>query len=155
MPKTKFESAVFTAITAFFMVYIMTIYNVVLSSEQFTNYTFLTAIKGMWIEYIIIGLCAYFITGKLAPFFAFRIVTKDTRGIYIVFAIQTFMVIFQVAFASILGVFHSYGFTKNFIPNYLMVYCKNFLLAFPLQLLVVGPLSRNIFRLLFKRKREY
>ena len=35
MPKTKFESVVFTAITAWIMVYIMTLYNTVLASGTF------------------------------------------------------------------------------------------------------------------------
>lgn len=154
MPKTKFESVIFTAITAFFMVYIMTVYNIVIANGNFNNYTFLAAIKGMWIEYIIIGLCAFFITSRLAPIFAFKVVTKETRPIYIIFAIQTFMVVFQVTFASILGVFHSYGFTKDFIPNYFSTYCQNFIMAYPIQLLLVGPLSRNIFKLIFRRNSQ-
>ena len=71
------------------------------------------------------------------------------RPIFIIFAIQTFTVIWQVAFASVLGVYHGYGFTVNFIPNYLTTYCKNFIMALPLQLIIVGPLARLIFRSLF------
>lgn len=53
-----------------------------------------------------------------------------------------------------LGVYHGYGFTENFIPDYLMTYCKNFVMAFPLQLILVGPLARLVFRTLFiKNKR--
>ena len=48
-----------------------------------------------------------------------------------------------------------HGFTANFIPDYLTTYCKNFILAFPLQLIFVGPLARFIFRMLFiSRKKE-
>ena len=68
MPKTKFESIFFTAITAFGLVYFTTFYNIALSSCHFTNLTFLYAIKGMWIEYAIIFICAYFISSKLAPY---------------------------------------------------------------------------------------
>ena len=67
----------------------------------------------------------------------------------IIFAIQTFTVIWQVAFASVLGVFHGPGFTVNFIPDYMMAYCKNFMMALPLQLIFVGPLARWIFRSIF------
>ncbi len=67
---------------------------------SFTNMTFLIALKGMWIEYIII------------------------------FAIQTFTVVWQVTFASVLGVYHGYGFTSNFIPDYLVTYCKNYVMKF-------------------------
>ena len=103
----------------------------------------------MWIEYIIIALLAYFVSGHLAKICAFRVVQPGDRPIFIIFAIQTFTVIWQVAFASILGVYHGYGFTVNFIPDYLTTYCRNFVLAFPLQLIIVGPLARLIFRTLF------
>ena len=60
MPKTRGESIFFTAITAWMMVYVMTLYNTVLATGNFTNATFFIALKGMWIEYIIIALLAYF-----------------------------------------------------------------------------------------------
>lgn len=111
--------------------------------------------KNMWIEYIIIELLAYFVSSHLAKMCAFRVVQPGDRPIFIIFAIQTFTVIWQVAFASVISVFHGHGFTANFIPDYLTTYCKNFILAFPLQLIFVGPLARFIFRMLFiSRKKE-
>ena len=137
MPRTRGESIFFTAITAWMMVYVMTVYNTVLATGSFTNTTFLIALKGMWIEYIIIGLLAYFVSGHLSKMCAFRVVQPGDRPIFIIFAIQTFTVIWQVAFASVIGVYHGHGFTANFI------------MAFPLQLIFVGPLARLIFRTLF------
>lgn len=151
MPKTRLESIFFTAITAWMMVYVMTLYNTVLATGSFTNSTFLIALKGMWIEYIIIFLLAYFVSGHIAKYFAFRVVQPGDRPIFIIFAIQTFTVVSQVAFASIIGVFHGYGFTGNFIPDYLTTYCKNFIMTLPLQLFLVGPLARFIFRQIFLR----
>ena len=110
MPETKLESVVFTAVTAWIMVYIMTLYNTVLAAQSFTNITFLSALKGMWVEYVLIFLCAFFISGKLAPKLAFRVVKQGDRPVFISFAIQIFTVVFQVAFASIIGVYHGYGF---------------------------------------------
>ena len=69
MPKTKMQTIFFTAVTAWFMVYIMTLYNTVLATNQFTNSTFLTALNNMWIEFVIIFLCAYFISGRIAKIF--------------------------------------------------------------------------------------
>ena len=100
MPRTRGESIFFTAITAWMMVYVMTVYNTVLATGSFTNTTFLIALKGMWIEYIIIGLLAYFVSGHLSKMCAFRVVQPGDRPIFIIFAIQTFTVIWQVAFAS-------------------------------------------------------
>lgn len=149
MPKTRGESIFFTAITAWMMVYVMTLYNTVLATGSFTNTSFLIALKEMWIEYIIIALLAYFVSSHLVKICAFRVVRPGDRPIFIIFAIQTFTVIWQVAFASVLGVYHGYGFTSNFIPDYLTTYCRNFVMAFPLQLIIVGPLARFIFGSIF------
>ena len=154
MPKTRGESIFFTAITAWMMVYIMTLYNTVLATGNLTNTTFLTALKEMWIEYIIIALLAYFVSGHLAKICAFRVVQPGDRPIFIIFTIQIFTVIWQVAFASVLGVYHGCGFTDNFVPDYLTTYCKNFIMALPLQLIIVGPLARFIFRTLFIKNRN-
>lgn len=151
MPKTKFQSIVFTLITAWMMVYVMTLYNIVLGGEKFTNTTFFIALKGMWMEFIIIFLCAYFISSHIAKYFAFRVVKPGDRQIFIILCIQTFTVVSQVTLASILGTIKGYGFTIQFIPNYLVTYCKNFILALPLQLFIVGPLARLIFRSIFAR----
>lgn len=154
MPKTKFETLVFTFITAWVMVYFMTLYNIVLASGEFTNWTFWYALKGMWIEFVVIFLCALFISSPLAKIFAFRIVKPTDRPIAIIFAIQTFTVIFQVALASILGTYKAAGFNVIFIPNYLSCYCHNFIMAFPLQLIIAGPFARFLFRLIFRREEK-
>ena len=54
MPKTKFEAIVFTAIKAWMIVYVMTLYNTVLATSSFTNSTFLIVLKSMWIEFVIV-----------------------------------------------------------------------------------------------------
>ena len=154
MPKTIGQNAFFTAVTAWIMVYVMTLYNTVLSMEEFTNITFLIALKGMWIEYIIIFLLAFFVSSHIAKYFAFRVVQPQDRPIFIIFAIQIFTVVVQVAFASVIGVYHGYGFTSNFIPDYFVTYCKNFVMALPVQLFIAGPIARLIFRTIFLREEQ-
>ena len=151
MPKTKLESVFFTAVTAWLMVYGMTLYNLVLATGDFTNASFLLALKEMWLEYILIALAAYFISSPMAKRLAFRVVQPGDRPIAIILTIQVFTVVCQVALASILGVWHGFGFTSQFVPNYLLTYCRNFLLALPLQLLIAGPIARAVFRGLFRR----
>ena len=122
MPRTKIEYLVFTAITAWIMVYIMTLYNKILVTKHFLNSIskghplihvlrtgggmLIDTMKEMWIEYIIIFLFAFFISSHIAKYFAFKIVKPDDRLIYIILIIQVFTVIVQVAFASILGIYH-------------------------------------------------
>lgn len=151
MPKTKLESVFFTAVTAWLMVYGMTLYNLVLATGSFTNASFLLALQEMWLEYILIALAAYFISSPVAKRLAFRVVQPGDRPIAIILTIQVFTVVCQVALASILGVWHGFGFTSQFVPNYLLTYCRNFLLALPLQLLIAGPIARAVFRGLFRR----
>ena len=79
------------------------------------------------------------------------VVKPGDRPIAIILAIQAFTVVSQVALASILGVWHGYGFTSQFIPNYLATYCRNFIMALPVQLFLAGPIARALFRLLFRR----
>ncbi|MDO4285975.1 MAG: hypothetical protein Q4C60_11675 [Eubacteriales bacterium] len=154
MPETRTESIIFTAVTAWIMVYLMTLYNTVLASGNFVNRTFWIALKGMWVEFVIIFLCAYFISAHVAKYFAFRVVKPGDRPIAIIFAIQIFTVVSQVALASILGVYHGYGFTNQFIPNYLVTYCRNFAMALPLQLFIAGPAARALFRFFFRREKN-
>lgn len=154
MPKTKIEKLFFTFITAWMMVYVMTVYNTVLATGRFSNSTFLVALKGMWIEFVIIFLCAYFVSSRLAQNCAFKIVERGDRPIFVILTVQVFTVIFQVAFASVIGVWHGYGFTSNFLPDYIATYCKNFVMALPVQLVVVGPVARKIFRILFIKRKE-
>ena len=63
--------------------------------------------------------------------------------------IQVFTVISQVALASILGVYHGYGFDSQFIPLYLITYCRNFMMALPVQLFIVGPMVRYLLEFYF------
>lgn len=151
MPQTKTESIIFTAMTAWLMVYCMTLYNTVLASGSFTNGTFLLALRDMWVEFVLIFLCAYFISSRFAKRMAFKVVQPTDRPIAIILAIQIFAVICQVALASVLGVWHGDGFTVQFVPNYVAAYCRNFIMAMPLQLLLVGPVARWIFRKAFRR----
>ncbi len=95
MPKTKFESVIFTAVIAWIMVYIMTLYNTVLATGTFVNETFLIALEGMRLEFVIIFLCAYFISSPVAKHFAFCVVKSGDRPIAIILAIQTFTVVAQ------------------------------------------------------------
>ena len=146
------QTLVFTAVTAWIMVYVMTLYNTVLASGSFTNATFLITLKGMWLEFVLIFLCALLISSPLARHFAFKVVRPGDRPICIILMIQVFTVVFQVMLASILGVWHSAGFTANFLPDYLSCYCRNFIMALPVQLLIAGPAARKTFRCVFRRQ---
>lgn len=78
-------------------------------------------------------------------------VQPGDRPIFIIFAIQIFTVVAQVFFASFIALVHSHGYNVDFVPNYIMAYIRNFVMALPVQLFIVGPLARLIFRSIFCR----
>lgn len=143
MPQIKKEAVVFTAITAWIMVYTMPIYNDLLLDYNFTADVLWHALKEMWIEFVIIFCCTYFLSSKFAKYSAFKFVTPQSKPIVIILSIQTFTVIAQVTFASFIGLYHSNGFTSSFIQNHLLTYFHNFIMALPLQRLLRAQSHEN------------
>ncbi len=154
MPKTKFQNLIFTLMTAVLMVYCMIVYSVAInSSAGLINQTFLIALKEFPIEGIIVFLLAYFIASPIAKKLAFRIVNpKEDNKMFIILSIQTFTVLTMVGLMSIYALFAQHLINSNIVCNYIVLYCKNFIMAFPLQIFFVGPLVRNIFRIIFKKQ---
>lgn len=130
----------------------MIVYNVEINSETgLINQTFLIALKEFSIEGIIVFLLAYFITSPIAKKLTFRIVnSKEDNKMLIILSIQTFTVLIMVGLMSIYALFAQQLINSNVICNYIVLYCKNFIMAYPLQIFFVGPLVRNIFRFIFK-----
>ena len=70
---------------------------------------------------------------------------------FVILSIQTFTVLIMVGLMSIYALFAQYLINSNIVCNYLILYCKNLKMAYPLQIFYVGPLVRNIFRIVFKK----
>ena len=154
MPKTKFQNLIFTLMTAVLMAYCMIVYSVAInSSTGLINQTFLIALKEFPIEGIIVFLLAFFVASPIAKKLAFRIVnTKDDNKMFIVLSIQTFTVLTMVGLMSIYALFVQDLINRNIVCNYIVLYCKNFIMAYPLQIFFVGPFVRNVFRIIFKKQ---
>lgn len=154
MPQTKFQNFVFTLMTAILMAYFMIVYNVAISSNNgLVNQTFLIALKEFRIEVIIVFFLAYFIASPIAKKLAFRIVDpKKDNKMLIILSIQTFTVLVMVALMSIYALFIQHLVNSNIICNYIILFIKNFIMAYPLQIFFVGPIVRNVFRVIFVKK---
>lgn len=154
MPKTKFQNFIFTLMTAVLMAYCMIVYSVAInSSERLINKTFLIALKEFPIEGIIVFLLAFFVASPIAKKLAFRIVNhKEDNKMFIILSIQTFTVLTMVGLMSLYALFAQHLINSNVICNYIVLYCKNFIMAYPLQIFFVGPLVRNVFRMIFKKQ---
>lgn len=154
MPKTKFQNFIFTLMTAILMAYSMIVYSVAInSSDGLVNQTFLIALKEFPIEGTIVFVLAYFIASPIAKKLAFRIVNPKTDNkMFIILSIQTFTVLIMVGLMSVYALFAQHLINSNIVCNYIVLYCKNFIMAYPLQVFFVGPLVRNVFRLIFKKQ---
>lgn len=154
MPKTKFQNFIFTLMTVILMAYFMIVYNIAInSSEGLVNGTFLIALKKFPVEFIIVFILAYFVASPIAKKLAFRIVNpKEDNKMFIILSIQTFTVCVMVSLMSIYALLTQNLINSNIICNWIVLVCKNFIMAFPLQILIVGPAVRNLFRLIFKKQ---
>ena len=155
MPKTKFQSIIFTAMMVFFMVYCMTVYTIALKFGNLSYQVFALAIQEMWVEYVIVFLLIFFVITKLAQRLAFRIITPGVdKPIFLVLAIQCFTVCLIVPSITLFATFLHNGFTADWFPQWIMLAARCFPAALCLQIFFVGPLVRLIFRTIFKKRQE-
>lgn len=66
MPKTKFQSIVFTAIMVFCMVFCMTVYTISMKFGGLSYKVFALAIQEMWVEYVVVFVLIFFMITRLA-----------------------------------------------------------------------------------------
>lgn len=156
MGQTKFQKFIFTLMMCFFMVLGMTTYNIILN-EGFHSNLLNNLLKDFWLGFIVALLLDIFIVGKLAKPLAFKIVkpTKETKQIKIILAISSCMVVGMVLFMSMFGAIVSSGFTIAALKLYPLCVLRNFIMALPLNLLIVSPIVRFIFNKMFPVKLAY
>lgn len=150
MGKTKFEKFIFTLLMCFFMVLGMTIYNMLLN-EGFNNQFFANLLSDFWFGFIVALLLDVFVVGKIAKPIAFKIVkpNSETKQIKIVLAISCCMVIGMVLCMSMYGAIIAAGFSSTALKIYPLCIVRNFIMALPLNLLIVSPLVRFLFGKMF------
>ena len=152
MPKTKFQSVIFTLLMVFCMVFCMTCYTISMNMGGLTPRVFLMAIQEMWLEYVVVFCLIFFIITELAKKLAFRIVTpgKDAP-IFIILSIQCFTVCLIVPVITLFATLVHNG-TNSWFTNWIQLAFLCFPVALCLQVFFVGPLVRLIFRTLFRKQ---
>ncbi|QSF44353.1 DUF2798 domain-containing protein [Paenibacillus tianjinensis] len=148
MGKNKKEALIFTSIMCFLMVVGMSFYNVILFNGA-TNKVFLEVAAGLLPALIVALFLDIVVISKIAKGLAFKLVKPSDPMIKKVLAISVFMVCGMVICMSLYGTLAHYGFGDNFLRHYLSILGLNFICALPLQLLVVGPLTRFLFTRIF------
>lgn len=153
MPKTKFQSIIFTLMMVFCMVYCMTVYTVALGAGGLSGNVFLSAIREMWIEYMIVFVLIFFLITGNSLKFAGRIIDPEKNSpIIFTIAIQSFTVMQIVPMITLCATFLHNGFTENWFIQWITTAAVCFPAAWFLQVFFIGPLVRFLFRSLFRNQ---
>ncbi len=150
MGQTKLQKFIFTLMMCFGMVLGMTIYNMLLN-EGFHSQFFNNLLKDFWLGFIVALLLDVFIVGKIAKPIALKIVkpNNETKPIKIILTISLCMVISMVLFMSMYGAITAVGFNSGALKIYPLCIIRNFIMALPLNMLIVSPVVRLSFNKVF------
>ncbi len=151
MPKTKFQSIIFTAIMAFCMVYCMTVYTIALKFGSLQYQVFSLAIKEMWLEYVVVFCLIFFLITNTAKKLAFRVINPaNSQPIFMILAIQSFTVCQIVPVITLFATLIHNGISADWFCQWIQLAVTCFPMALCAQIFYIGPLVRLIFRNIFK-----
>ncbi|HBJ02797.1 DUF2798 domain-containing protein [Lysinibacillus fusiformis] len=153
MPTTRKESLYFGLIMCFGMVLFMTLYNFYLN-DIFGQISFLGGITDFLIGFIVAIILDLYLVGPIAKKIAFKLTANTSNVLFKILTISTCMVIGMAFFMSIYGLitsyFHNGLYSNSVIKEFLSVFCRNFIVALPLQIIVMGPIVRFLFNKFIK-----
>ncbi|MFY9903217.1 MAG: DUF2798 domain-containing protein [Trichococcus sp.] len=140
MPTNKKEGIIFTTIMCSMMVLGMSLYNLQLHD----NLALMPLVAGLVPGFVVAFVLDVFIVGVIAKKIAFRLPIKKENKVQLILTISSLMVLGMVTFMSLFGVLMEGGIPDNLWAAYSEAWRMNVIVALPLQLLVVGPVSRTI-----------
>lgn len=149
MPKTKFQNVIFTIIMATIMVYGMVVYNVALNTGGVTNQTFVHALHELPIMVPVACVLEFFVVEKLATKLAFTFMHPTDRPQFITYAISMIIVCIMCPCMSLVA---TLLFKERSFGMWIHTWGLNMPVALIWQMLYCGPLSRLIFRTLFRKQ---
>lgn len=147
MPKTLPQRIVFTIVMATIMVYGMIVYNVALNTGGVTNATFGMALHEMPIMVPVAFVLEFFVVEKLATALAFTFMRPTDRPQFITYAISLMIVCIMCPVMSLVA---TLLFKEPSFGTWVQTWGMNMPMALIWQLLFAGPLTRLIFRNLFR-----
>lgn len=148
MPINKKEHLIFTFIMVFFMAIVMTTYNVTMHNG-FSAESFKKAWLIFPLTFVIAFMCEWFIVGKIAMKLVYRYVKPDDSLIKRIMLTALFFVTGMVTLMSFIGAVLFNDFNGTWLITCLKSIPVNFMMAYPLQVLIAGPLVSTVFRKLF------
>ncbi len=152
MPKTRFQTIIFTVLMTFFMVYVMICYNIALSVGGMSNQVFLMAFGELKLMWPVAFILDFFLFAKPAEMLAFRMVKPDDRPIFIILAISSMTVCLMCPAMSLVATLLFKHPGAEVVAVWAQTTVMNFPMAFFWQIFFCGPLVRHIFGLLFAHK---
>lgn len=153
MPRNQRESLIYTVIMCFVMIVWMSTYNVSIHMGSLSLQSIQKAWLGIPLAYTVGILLDMFIASKLAKGIAFRFFIKpESSSNKKIFFVSTGMVVsmclFMSLYGAIEGCIHSNQWNMLALI-WLKNIPRNFIMAWPFQLFIAGPIVRKIFRLCF------
>lgn len=148
MPKTLPQRIVFTIVMATIMVYGMIVYNVALNTGGVTNATFGMALHEMPIMVPVAFVLEFFVVEKLATALAFTFMRPTDRPQFITYAISLMIVCIMCPVMSLVA---TLLFKEPSFGTWVHTWGCNFPMALCWQMFYCGPLSRFIFRAIFRK----
>ena len=148
MPKTLLEKIVFTVVMAAIMVYGMIVYNISLDLGGVSAQSFRLALNELPLMAAIAFVLEFFVVGKLAAKLAFTVVRPTDRPQIITYAISLMIVCIMCPVMSLVA---TVLFKEPSFGTWVHTFGCNFPMALCWQMFYCGPLSRFIFRAIFRR----
>lgn len=154
MPQNKRESLIYTVLMCFVMVYGMSVYNIALHGMgELRLSAFSQAWMGLPPAYVIALLLDLLVASRLVKYVAFaKILHPQDPAWKKILVIASGMVIVMCTCMSLYGAVETCARTGQWsqIPfQWLQNLPWNFVMAWPLQMAVAGPLVRKVFRTAF------
>ena len=138
MPRNKKEGIIFGVTMCFFMVCGMSAYNLALVGKlSYTKFAI-----GLIPGFIVAFFFDMVIVGPVAKQLAFKLPIDRNNKLQTILAISLLMVTGMVTFMSVFGLLMRSELPENIVSAYVTAWGMNFIAALPLQLLLVGPISR-------------
>ena len=138
MPRNKKEGIIFGVTMCFLMVCGMSAYNLALVGKL----SFLKFAVGLIPGFIVAFFFNTVIVGPVAKKLAFKLPIDRNNKLQTILAISLLMITGMVTFMSVFGLLMRPELPENIIHAYFTAWGMNFIAALPLQLLLVGPISR-------------
>ena len=149
MPKNKLEEVIFTFIMATCMVYGMIVYNIALNTGVVRGITFAAATHELIIMMPIAFVLELFVVGKIAAKLTFSVMRPTDRPQFITYMMSVCICGIMCPIMSLVA---TLLFKEPSFGTWAHTFGCNLPMAFFWQMFYCGPLSRLIFRALFKKQ---